>query len=424
MSGSFAMRVYSSPRADPPRPGAVTPVAVLSVALLVGVIALVVDGGSLMEQRRHVQAAADAAALAAAADLFANYAANQGVDSTGTAVASAQATAQANGFSNDGVQSVVTVTCSPHTYQGGANIGKAIPAGYVEVIIQYNAGRMFSNVFGSGDVPVRARAVARGQWGPVNYAVMALSLTVQPSNTSNVNLNIQGNIWINSTAAVPIPDPLRFLPVPDPVQLGLPARNAQNINGSSVVNLYPGMYNGGINASGNATVILHANTDGTPGIYYLTGGSLNVSGNATVTTAAGEAGVMIYNNAQGGGSGDDWDDWDDWDDGGSANGINVGDNGHLVLAPPASGPYQGVSIFQARGTPATSGPQIVLGGNSANVLGTIYAPYANVFLGSHPGGGIVGQVISDTLSLVVDGSNAIGGGTGPLANMRTLGLAE
>src|SRR5579872_78215 len=88
------------------RGGSVTPLAVLSLTLLVSVVALVVDGGSLMEERRHAQATADAAALAAAADLYANYGTNGGADPKSTAAASAQAIANANGFTNDGVQSV------------------------------------------------------------------------------------------------------------------------------------------------------------------------------------------------------------------------------------------------------------------------------------------------------------------------------
>ena len=145
------------------RRAGVTPLAALSLAMLVGVVAVVVDGGSLLEERRHVQSAADAAALAGAADLFANYPANKGADPSGTAAASALAIASANGFSNDGVQSVVTVNVSPKNYQQGPNAGQAIPAGYVEVIIQYNAGRTFSGIFGSGTVPVCA-----APWPAVN----------------------------------------------------------------------------------------------------------------------------------------------------------------------------------------------------------------------------------------------------------------
>src|SRR6516165_7410422 len=136
------------------RGGSVTPLAVLSLTLLVSVVALVVDGGSLMEVRRHAQATADAAALAAATDLYANYAANKGADPKGTAATSAQSIASANGFSNDNVQSVVTVNVSPQNYQGGPNAGSALPPGYVEVIVQYNACRTFSGIFGTGTVPV------------------------------------------------------------------------------------------------------------------------------------------------------------------------------------------------------------------------------------------------------------------------------
>ena len=80
-------RMYSCclRRSTSSRRGTVTPLTVLNLALLVGVVALAVDGGTLMETRRHVQAAADAAALAAAADLYSNYTANQGIDLSGSA---------------------------------------------------------------------------------------------------------------------------------------------------------------------------------------------------------------------------------------------------------------------------------------------------------------------------------------------------
>ena len=97
------------------------------MTLLVSMVALVVDGGSLMEERRHAQAIADASALAAAADLYTNYGTNSGADPKGSAAASAQAIANANGFTNDGVQSVVTVNLSPQNYQGGPNVGSALP---------------------------------------------------------------------------------------------------------------------------------------------------------------------------------------------------------------------------------------------------------------------------------------------------------
>src|SRR6185437_12389178 len=96
------MRSHCLHPALPYRRGTVTPLTILNLSLLVGVVALAVDGGTLMEARRHAQAAADAAALAAATDLYSNYLTNQGLDPKGTALTSALANASANGFVNDG----------------------------------------------------------------------------------------------------------------------------------------------------------------------------------------------------------------------------------------------------------------------------------------------------------------------------------
>ena len=254
------------------RAGGVTPLTLVCLALLIAIIALVVDGGTLMEDRRHVQAAADAAALAAAADLFAHYSANQGADPSGSALDSALAIAAANGFNNDGVQTIVTVNISPQNYQAGPNAGKPLPPGYAEVIIQYNASRIFSNVFGSGTIPVRGRAVARGQWTPSSAKVMALNPSASGALNLSGILNIAGGLLVNSSSSnaitasllssltataidlnnavfgllnfllslllggspaanyqPPVADPLRYLPAPDPVQLALPVQG-NNLN--------------------------------------------------------------------------------------------------------------------------------------------------------------------------------------------------
>ncbi len=441
---------------SPRRPGGVTPLAVLSISLLIGVVAIAVDGGTLMEHRRHVQATADAAALAAAADLYANYASNKGADPSNMASASALAIAAANGFNNDGVNSIVTVSISPQNYQDGSNKGQPLPAGYVEVIIQYNAARMFSNVFGSSSIPVRARAVARGRWAPDSDRVIALNLNASGSVTvsGSASLKILGTLRVNSSSSSalnvtasltasqidlnsaggligsllslllspsggppivnygpPIADPLRFLPAPDPVKLGLTTRSASKLSISSgTVDLYPGVYVGGIAVNGLATVTLHANSDGTPGIYYLQGGGLKLGMLAKVTTAATEtAGVMIYN---------------DWQASGDS--ITTSGLATLTLSPPASGPYEGLSIFQARGSISTPAPTLTVSGTGMmNVAGTIYAPYANFTISGGASGSVVGgQIIVDTIT--VSGSSIINvdPGTKPIANCRALGLVE
>ena len=67
------------------RLGAVVPLVAFSMTMLVGFVAVAVDGGLLLDKRQRVQAAADAAALAAASDLYLHYASNLGLDPKNTA---------------------------------------------------------------------------------------------------------------------------------------------------------------------------------------------------------------------------------------------------------------------------------------------------------------------------------------------------
>src|SRR5207237_5645836 len=142
------------------------------------------DGGLLQEDRRRTQAAADAAALAAAENLFSNYPKNSGVDNGNKAQARALAIAAANGFNNDGPTNTVVVNIPP---KSGIH---ANMAGYAEVIITYNQKRGFSSIFGGGDIPVRARAVAIGQWVPFRNGILVLD----PTSPQSLNDNGGGSI--------------------------------------------------------------------------------------------------------------------------------------------------------------------------------------------------------------------------------------
>jgi Flp pilus assembly protein TadG len=449
-----------NPEHRPARQGAVAPLTVLSLCVLVAVLALVLDGGGLLAERRHAQATADAAALAAAADLFTNYNTNAGLDPSGTAAASALAVAAANGYANDGTASVVTVNLAPQNYQGGPNAGSPIPAGYVEVLVQYNAAGTFSSTFQPGPVPVCARAVARGQLGPIRDGVVLLNLTgsstlnvsgsaslvvqgaplrVNSSSGSGINLSGSGsvaaagfNLVQGSGTAVSgssflsgpgganpayhyssaIADPLRYLSAPNPVALGLPQQGFfLNIGGAQSVDLYPGVYFGGIRVSGSATVTLHANTDGTPGIYYLQK-ALQVSGSAKVTTDPNEsAGVMIYSA---------WTDTDADDQ------ISVTNSASLTLNPPASGPYKGLTIFQQRGTLSQAAPGLSLAtSGQLQVAGTVYAAYAGVTVSGSGNTGIAGgQYVVDSLTVSGSGQVTVDRAGKPTAGARYVGLVE
>ena len=309
------------------RRAAVAVQVALTLTVLLGVLAIVVDGGLLLAQRRQQQAAADAAALAYAAAMA-------GGANSATAQASALAIAAANGAANDGVQSLITpntADASGNALHGiwsgpisGTFVGKAgttgYSTGYVEVVVEYDEVRLFSALWGSGTLPVRARAVAK--WGSAvnhwNASILTLATSGTGLTNSTSQLTVPGPIFVNAGISVsgsgniastggainvvgpvagtgysPAPttvsattsDPLASLALPDQSSLTVQSTGPMNINSGSIT-LQPGVYQGGITIQGGATVTLN------PGIYYLEGGGLSIQGYGTTMTGSG---ALIYN---------------------------------------------------------------------------------------------------------------------------------
>jgi Putative Flp pilus-assembly TadE/G-like len=402
------------------------------MGVLMAVLALVTDGGILLVERRHAQATADAAALAAATDLYTNWNTNQGSDPSSTAQNSALGVASANGYTNDGTTSTVTVSIPPTS---GTFANKA---GYVEVDVTYNVPRGFSGVFGSGAIPVSARAVARGVVQGSTAAVLLLSPNASPalSATGNGSLTVaggsvvvdstdsnavsvsgnaaltaprfviagndtisqNGTITTNPTAnnvqtnANQMPNPLSYLPTPATSGLTTQSSSALSITGTAT--LLPGVYVGGITISINASVTLQAGT------YYMEGGGFTVKGNASVD---GSSGVMLYN------------------DGGSGGTISISGNGNVSLSPETSGPYAGIVMFQA--PTSTSTISITGNGSSTNITGTIYAADAKLIVGGN-GSQIGSQYIVSTLTLSGNGLVNVDYGSNTSASERDLGLVQ
>jgi hypothetical protein len=319
-------------------------VALMAVCLVpvLGFVAVAVDGGILLSDRRQAQRAADSAALAAATDLFTNWNTAGGVDASGTAKQSALTTAAANGFNNDGVNSTVTVNIPP---KSGQSLGRT---GAAEVLITYNQARFFSKIWGSAALKVTARAVGRGSYTPAAPGILILdptdNNTLNVTATGNVTVTNGGAIDVNSKSAnggatcsntgnivadtinlsdntynhsntgtligqvfykqPPTPDPLAN--VPEPAQPALPTlpasvltllgsnystNNGVNDSGNkgNTIDLYPGYY-AGIQVTGNDQIVLHDNPGGSPGIYYIGSQGLSIS------NAGGIMGsnVMIY----------------------------------------------------------------------------------------------------------------------------------
>src|SRR5262249_12470902 len=105
-------------------------------------------------------------------------------------------TAAANGYSNDGVTSAVTVNIPPTS---GNFAGKA---GHAEVIVQFKQARGFSAIFGSGTLPVKARAVARGWPGNIGILILDPHPTVAAQIVGNINIKNNGQIYVNSDNTV------------------------------------------------------------------------------------------------------------------------------------------------------------------------------------------------------------------------------
>ncbi len=422
------MRIVYCSCPNRPRRGAVLLVVAVALLGLLGIVAIALDGGLLLSERRHAQAVADAAALAAAADLYQNYAANKGLDPRGTAKAIALGYAKSNGYANDGTLSVVTVNIPP---KSGDYTGKA---GYVEVVVQFNQPRYFSAVFGSGAVPVGSRAVASSvTTAPSPIGILLLNPAVPRAldmvGSGSVTVN-SGKVVVDSnssqaagltgsgsvtapeiditgsgpgytttgparfvttptagniqTGAAPTADPLAIIAAPDPNSLPTQSVSTLQIRQDTV--LQPGRYIGGIAITGRPNVTLQ------PGIYYMDHGGFSVTGSGTVSGQ----GVMLYN--------------DPTPNSGQA--ISITGSGTINLSAPTGGPYQGMAIFQARD--AGDVPVRITGSGSFNLLGAIYAPSSPVQI-TGSGGAVIGsQVVCDTLSITGSGDFSVDwGGQAP-----------
>jgi hypothetical protein len=267
----------------------------------------------------------------------------------------------------------------------------------------------FSSLNVNGSLRVNSdnvTAIVVGLGGVISAVAMILNFLL--SGVLGLLLGLLGLGGTPTQYVPPLPDPLRYLQPPDPVALGLPNRGTNLTFNSGTVDLYPGVYTGGLKVGGNATVNLHTNADGSPGIYLLKGGGLNVSGSANVGTVAAEpGGIMVFNA------------WSALSDA-----INIDSPGSVTLAPPNTGPYKGLTLFQARGSLLGAGPPISLTGYAGTkITGTVYGAYAPCHCHGKGGGGVLGgQHIVHSLS--VDGAVNVDASGKPVANTRQVGLVE
>jgi hypothetical protein len=402
----------------------VTVLVAVSMMTLLGAIALVIDGGLLRDDQRLVQAAADAAALSAAEDLYRNFVTNQGLDPKGTAASAAVASAAGSGFLN------VQVNIPPLS---GSYAGKA---GYAEVIVSYSRKRFFSVIYGKSDFAMSARAVGQGRWVPAKNGILLLdpSSPGALTTTGRGTMSVTGATLIinssSSTAATatgggivtapefditgvpgtsgsgtfvgtvlngqqPTPDPLAYLPEPDPSTMPVQSKNQTHISGQQTAVLNAGVYNGGITVTGGASLIMN------PGIYYMQGGgfTFNSSGSLSAT------GVMIVNAPQN-----------------NSDVITLAGNGAITISPPTSGLYRGFSLWQSR---SSTNVVSVSGNGMTSITGTFYAQHGTL---SVTGNGVSDVLGSQYISydVVVNGGGAfnVNWDANLVPRTRIIGLVE
>lgn len=162
-------------RMTPDDGGSVVIITALSLLVLLGMAALVVDVGALLHERRLLQNGADAGALAVAAEC--------GAGDCGDSFVTAAEYADAN--ADDGDSSVEAMCGSAATGLAACADPPALPAGaeYVRVTTRTSTAGgsdevsfTFARVFGLDGATVRARSTAA--WGGPASLVSALPVTI------------------------------------------------------------------------------------------------------------------------------------------------------------------------------------------------------------------------------------------------------
>lgn len=342
--------------------------AVCAAALL-ACIGLGIDAAYLQLIKTRMQTAADAATVGGVQERKQNGSAG--------VVTAAKSDSALNGFT-DGQNSVAITVNNP---PGTGYYSKDSTA--VEVLISQNVNTLFMSVLGLTSVSVKVRSVARLGTGPDCLYVLDQSssnafsisgganLTVNcgviVDSSSAVALNASGGAHVNATAidivggyqlsggAVlsPTPsthvsaesDPLSYL---TPPAVGACWQNNWSASGGAVKSITPGVYCGGINISGGATVTMSSGT------YILLGGGLNVSGGSKLTGS----GVTFYNTA---GPGHPY------------RAVNLSGGTTLQLSAPTTGSLAGILFYQDPSV-ASPSPSTLSGGTSTKFDGALYFP--------------------------------------------------
>jgi hypothetical protein len=203
-----------------------------------------------------------------------------------------------------------------------------------------------------------------------NAKLTANATFVAGGQSMTGNSSIAGSLVMGAT---PIADPLAWLPVPSSTGMTVAATSTLTVTDNNTKTLSPGVYQKGINLSGNAQVTLNS------GVYYLTEGGLTLSGNASITGQ----GVLIYNAS-------------------TSAGIGLSGNGNMTLTPMTTGTYAGITIYQNR---ASTAAVSVSGNGNLNIRGMLYMAHAPLSLSGNAQLPTLGSLdVADTIIINGNGS--------------------
>ena len=376
--------------------GGVASITAIISPVLVGAMGLGGEAGYWYLTQRKVQNAADVAAHATVIRL------NQGDDETALQALAEHIVAESD----------VNIALSTVALNNPPNYGAYLEdSGAVEVIVTRTVPRLFSAIYGEGDITISARAVATSQQGGTG-CLLALSETQAsaitvggssvttlincemvsngPGNsidhngatntviagcaraTGSVNLNLTAVLTCGAAIenANPISDPLAG--VPEPVSTG--ACQGDRVQNETLVPIEAhasGMMSmrfcNGLDVTGTVTF--------SPGLYLIEGGTFKINANALAIAS----GAVFY----------------------LADGVDIQFNGTatIMLSAPTSGTYQGVLFFGSRAATTVTHR---FNGNAATTFdGAIYAPASHLQMngGGNTSGLACTQIIGDTIEI-------------------------
>jgi Flp pilus assembly protein TadG len=160
------------------RSGSVAMIAGVSIAALVGMSALVIDGGNVINAQRTLQASSSAAALAAAADIGST------TNPVTTATLYSSVAGSQNAHANlPGVTITTTLKCFSST---GVTCTTGVPpANGIVVTQQATVSTLIGSVLGIGSVNISATATAGSKGGKSKFLDVMLVLDTTASMNDN-----------------------------------------------------------------------------------------------------------------------------------------------------------------------------------------------------------------------------------------------